>query len=533
MIVAAFAASLLVGLVIMLWAVGGLRSVTAPAAIGGPFQLTDQAGQTVTEKNLKGKPTLIFFGFTHCPDVCPTSLFEISEVLKAMGKDADRVNAYFVSVDPERDTAAAMKDYLSSFDPHLKGLTGDPEAVAKVLSAYRVYAKKVPLKDGDYTMDHTALIYLMDRDGRFVAPFNLKRTPEEAADRPEAVSLSGTSGAESRKTALASQAGWSIRPSNSARNRRMPDLTAPLPVRDRFEPSAACWPASRSRLRWRLLLPGGAAHAQTPARPAVEAAPQAVPGFWDPRRRPDRPDMSRLTVIRFLTETDYPPFNFTGPDGNPAGFNVDLARSLCDEIKVTCTIQMRRFETLVDAITSNRGDAIIASLAVTPALRARLDFTDPYYRAPARFVSRRDAVMPEIRPEYLEGKKVGVIAGTSHEAYLKAMFTDAEIKSYPNDDALRLALAAERGRFHLRRRDLRWRSGSTAPIRANAARSRAGPLSRAAISARASASPSARATICCGVAELGAVPALGKRPLHRFVAAVFFHQPVLGVVENP
>ena len=180
-IIAAFAGSLVVGLVIMLWALGGLRAVTAPAAIGGPFQLTDQTGQAVTEKNLKGKPTLIFFGFTHCPDVCPTSLFEISEVLKAMGTDADKVNAWFVSVDPERDTAAAMKDYLSSFDPHLKGLTGNPESVAKVLSAYRVYSKKVPLKDGDYTMDHTALIYLMDRDGHFVAPFNLKRTPEEAA----------------------------------------------------------------------------------------------------------------------------------------------------------------------------------------------------------------------------------------------------------------------------------------------------------------------------------------------------------------
>ena len=126
-IVAAFGASLVVGLVLMLWAVGGLRGVTAPAAIGGPFQLTDQAGHTVTEKNLLGRPTLVFFGFTHCPDVCPTSLFEISEVLRAMGKDADRVNAYFVSVDPERDTAAAMKDYLSSFDPHLKGLTGDAD----------------------------------------------------------------------------------------------------------------------------------------------------------------------------------------------------------------------------------------------------------------------------------------------------------------------------------------------------------------------------------------------------------------------
>jgi len=180
-IVTAFATSLLVGLLVMLWAMGGVRGVTAPAAIGGPFQLTDQSGANVTEKDLQGRPTLIFFGFTHCPDVCPTSLFEISEILRAMGKDADRVNAYFISVDPERDDAKAMKDYLSSFDPHLKGLTGDPAAVQKVISAYRVYAKKVPLKDGDYTMDHTALIYLMDRDGRFVAPFNVNRKPEEAA----------------------------------------------------------------------------------------------------------------------------------------------------------------------------------------------------------------------------------------------------------------------------------------------------------------------------------------------------------------
>ena len=180
-IIAAFAVSLAVGLLLMTWLMGDLRKVAAPAAIGGPFQLADQSGKVVTEKDLKGRPTLIFFGFTHCPDVCPTSLFEISEVLRAMGKDADKVNAFFVSVDPERDTQGAMKDYLSSFDPHVKGLTGDPEQVAKVLSAYRVYAKKVPLKDGDYTMDHTALVYLMDRDGNFVAPFNMKRKPEDAA----------------------------------------------------------------------------------------------------------------------------------------------------------------------------------------------------------------------------------------------------------------------------------------------------------------------------------------------------------------
>ena len=180
-IATAFAASLVVGLLIVFWAMGGVSKVAQPAAIGGPFQLTDQNGKAVTDKNLKGKPTLIFFGYTHCPDVCPTSLFEISEVLRAMGKDADKVNAVFISVDPERDTPATMKDYLSSFDPHLEGLSGDPAETAKVITSYRVYAKKVPTKDGDYTMDHTALIYLMDRDGRFVSPFNLKRSPEEAA----------------------------------------------------------------------------------------------------------------------------------------------------------------------------------------------------------------------------------------------------------------------------------------------------------------------------------------------------------------
>ncbi|UQR62932.1 SCO family protein [Bradyrhizobium sp. C-145] len=180
-IATAFAASLIVGLLVMFWAMGGVSKVAQPAAIGGPFQLTDQNGKAVTDKSLKGKPTLIFFGYTHCPDVCPTSLFEISEVLRAMGKDADKVNAIFISVDPERDTPAAMKDYLTSFDPHLEGLSGDPAEVAKVITSYRVYAKKVPTKDGDYTMDHTALVYLMDRDGRFVSAFNLKRTPEEAA----------------------------------------------------------------------------------------------------------------------------------------------------------------------------------------------------------------------------------------------------------------------------------------------------------------------------------------------------------------
>ena len=108
------------------------------------------------------------------------SLPSTSEILRALGPDADRTRALFITVDPERDTPAAMKDYLSSFDPHLTGLTGDPAAVAAVAKAYRVYFKKVPLDQGGYTMDHTAIIYLMDKQGRFVSPFSLKRSTEAA-----------------------------------------------------------------------------------------------------------------------------------------------------------------------------------------------------------------------------------------------------------------------------------------------------------------------------------------------------------------
>jgi protein SCO1/2 len=157
------------------------RSAAPLGAIGGSFRLEDQSGKPVTDQDMKGRPYLVFFGYTHCPDVCPATLFEISEVMKALGHDADRAGALFITVDPERDTPAVLKDYLSNFDPHLRGLTGDPAAVAAALKAYRVYAKKVPTDGGDYTMDHTAVVYLMDRDGRFVAPFNLKQTPAAAA----------------------------------------------------------------------------------------------------------------------------------------------------------------------------------------------------------------------------------------------------------------------------------------------------------------------------------------------------------------
>jgi polar amino acid transport system substrate-binding protein len=170
------------------------------------------------------------------------------------------------------------------------------------------------------------------------------------------------------------------------------------------------------------------------------AASTVVPGFWDPRRRPERPDLGRLTSIRFMTEVDYPPFDFAGPDGNPAGFNVELARLVCEQLKVTCTMQMRRFDTLFDSLDANRGDAAIASIAVTEQSRRRVDFTDPYYRPSARFVVRNDTTIEAVTPEAVEGKKVAVVTGSAHEQYLRALFTEADVRGYASSEAAREAL---------------------------------------------------------------------------------------------
>jgi protein SCO1/2 len=183
MVFATFLAGLVLSVGVILIARNHMAEPGSPqaAAIGGPFRLTDQDGRIVTEEDLKGRPSLVFFGFTHCPDVCPTTLFDISQIMAALGPDADRTRAVFITVDPERDTQSVLKDYMSSFDPHVSGLTGDLPAITKVAKEYRAYFKKVPLEDGSYTMDHTAITYLMDKEGRFVSPFNLRRTPEAAA----------------------------------------------------------------------------------------------------------------------------------------------------------------------------------------------------------------------------------------------------------------------------------------------------------------------------------------------------------------
>lgn len=164
------------------FAPGGRQAGQSVASsVGGPFALTTTEGKTLTDKDLRGAPFLVFFGFTHCPDICPTKLFEISEVLRAAGTKGDKLRALFISVDPERDTVETLKSYLGSFDPRIIGLTGDRAAIDAAIKAYRGYSKKVPLKDGDYTMDHTALVYLMDKNGGFVGAFNIERPPAEAA----------------------------------------------------------------------------------------------------------------------------------------------------------------------------------------------------------------------------------------------------------------------------------------------------------------------------------------------------------------
>ena len=157
---------------------GGER--IAVASIGGPFALNDQHGATVTEAQLKGHPTALFFGYTFCPDVCPTTLFEMTGWLGKLGPDGDKLKVYFVTVDPERDTQEALASYLSAFDPRIAGLTGSPEAVEAMTKAFRIYSRKVPIDGGGYIMDHTASIYLLNSDAVFTGTIDYQEDPDTA-----------------------------------------------------------------------------------------------------------------------------------------------------------------------------------------------------------------------------------------------------------------------------------------------------------------------------------------------------------------
>ncbi len=155
-------------------------AASAGPAIGGPFQLIDQDGRPVSDRDLVGKPTVVFFGFTFCPEICPTTLARIAEWMKALGPDADRINVVFITIDPDRDKPAELKRYLASFDPRFRGFTGSDQAIAKAVREYDVYAQKVPLAGGGYTMDHSTGIYLMDRKGRFAEALSVEQSTPEA-----------------------------------------------------------------------------------------------------------------------------------------------------------------------------------------------------------------------------------------------------------------------------------------------------------------------------------------------------------------
>ncbi len=162
------------------WGPTVTAAVEGEALVGGAFELVNGAGETVTHEDFAGRPFVIFFGFTHCPDICPTSLFEMAQWIEELGPAAERLRFAFVTVDPERDTPAVMRDYVAAFSDRIVALTGTPAQVDRVLDAYRVYAAKVPLDGGGYTMDHSAFVYLMDEDGRYEAHITYGEESERA-----------------------------------------------------------------------------------------------------------------------------------------------------------------------------------------------------------------------------------------------------------------------------------------------------------------------------------------------------------------
>jgi protein SCO1/2 len=149
--------------------------------VGGPFALIDADGAPFTFRDIQGKPSLVYFGFTRCPDICPTTLFQISLVLSHLGTEADQVNALFITVDPDRDTPAQMKSYLSAFDPHLRGLTGDGAHLAIAWDVYGVEAVIISTTSDNYNMDHTSKVFVLDRNGRFANSFDMHTSPDDAA----------------------------------------------------------------------------------------------------------------------------------------------------------------------------------------------------------------------------------------------------------------------------------------------------------------------------------------------------------------
>lgn len=170
-----------------LWHVGDIKAGLAPiangeATVGGPFALSDQNGVIRRDEDFRGKHMLVFFGFTYCPDVCPTTLAVLKAALEKIGGKADRVVPIFITVDPERDTPAVLKPYLEAFGSRFVGLTGSVADVTAAAKAYRVYFQKRPQDGGSYLMDHSGIIYLMGPDGKYVTHYTLEQGPDGIAE---------------------------------------------------------------------------------------------------------------------------------------------------------------------------------------------------------------------------------------------------------------------------------------------------------------------------------------------------------------
>lgn len=150
------------------------------AAYGVPFELVDQDGRPITEQAFRGQPTALFFGFTHCPEICPTTLYELDVWLAELGQEGASIDAYFITIDPERDTPSLLGDYVASVTDRVRGITGEPEAVREMARGFGVYFKRIELDDGDYTMDHTASIFLLDSNGAFRKTISYGENPDTA-----------------------------------------------------------------------------------------------------------------------------------------------------------------------------------------------------------------------------------------------------------------------------------------------------------------------------------------------------------------
>jgi protein SCO1/2 len=178
--------SILVGMVVLMAAgIGWLsydwyREKNSSQPYGAPFALTDQQGNEITEAAFRGHPSAVFFGFTHCPEICPTTLFEMDGWLKTIGDEGKDIRAYFVSVDPERDTPEILNNYVGNVSDRITGITGDPAKVQAMTKSFGIFSKKVDLDGGDYTMDHTASIILLDKSGDFAGTIAYGENPDTA-----------------------------------------------------------------------------------------------------------------------------------------------------------------------------------------------------------------------------------------------------------------------------------------------------------------------------------------------------------------